>query len=435
MPDNYDNFKCSFQFFTEKLKAEQSFTLAELSNYLGGSWKESTLRTYLSKKWRGLLIRVKQGYVVNAETFIYDEASYCRMMSQSRTKSEEPFRPELSDSIECLVEKAREAAVLAIDIYNRPMTVFRSQGFIVMMIIAWTSLLHAIFDSGGVDYHYYNKDGQPEVIDGDHKTWELSTCIKHYTKISEAVKKNIDFFIGIRNKIEHRYAPAIDIAVFGQCQALLYNFETLLTREYGAYFSLNNTLTIPLQVIMARPAWQMDNMKKYQARHYKEIREYIEAYHSDLSDEVQASQEYSFRIYLVPKTGNHQTSSDVAIEFLKYDPKNPEQFQGLEKQIVAIKSSRTVQVANQGKLKPKAVCLIVEPRIGRRLNTTDHAKAWKYYNVRTKAKSADGCNTKYCQFDEANHDYVYTQEWVEFLVEKLSDDSEYAKVCNYKSRR
>ena len=35
---------------------------------------------------------------------------------------------------------------------------------IVMMIIAWTSLLHATFESEGIDYYYYDKNGQPEVL-------------------------------------------------------------------------------------------------------------------------------------------------------------------------------------------------------------------------------------------------------------------------------
>jgi len=354
------------------------------------------------------------------------------MMSQNQIKSEEPFKPELPDFIECLVEKAREAAVLAIDIYNRPMTVFRSQGFIVMMIIAWNSLLHAIFETEGIDYHYYDKNGQPEIVDGDKKTWELSTCIHRCSKLTEAVKRNINFFIGIRNKIEHRYAPAIDMAIFGQSQALLYNFETLLTKDYGTYYSLNNTLTIPLQVIMERPSWQAESMKRFQAKHYQEIREYIDAYHAGLSEEVQASQEYSFRVYLVPKIGNHKSSSDVAIEFIKYDPDKPEKFQDIEKQIVAIKGNRTIQVANQGKLKPKAVSTIVASRICRKFNLSDHTKAWKFYNVRSSAKQAEGCDTKYCQFDEAHKDYVYTPEWVEFLVENLSDETEYSKVLAYK---
>ncbi|MCL1794969.1 MAG: hypothetical protein FWG34_14015 [Oscillospiraceae bacterium] len=121
-------------------------------------------------------------------------------------------------------------------------------------------------------------------------------------------------------------------------------------------------------------------MKKYQTKHYQEIKNYIDAYQADLSEEIHASQEYSFRIYLVPKLGNHQTSSDVAVEFIKYDPENPERFQGLEKQIVAIKENRTIQVANQGKYKPKDVSKIVALKIEKTFKVSDHTKAWKFYN-------------------------------------------------------
>lgn len=430
MQDKTENFKLSYQFFVEKMKTKQPFTLKELSDFVGSGWSESTPRTYLSKKWKGLLTKVKQGYVVNTDQFVYSEDEYCRMMSQSRTKSDEPFKPELSDNIECLVEKAHEAAILAIDIYNRPMTSFRSQGFIVMMIIAWTSLLHAIFEKEDIVY-YYLRDGKPEIIDGDKKAWELATCIDKCSKLTEPIKTNIKFFIRLRNKIEHRYAPMVDMAICGECQSLLYNFESLLTAEFGIYYSLNNTLSIPLQVITQRATWQTESMKKYQAKHYNELKEYIDTYRSELSEDIFASPEYCFRVYLIPKTGNHATSSDVSMEFVKYDPTNAEQFAGLEQNITLIKD-RIVQVANQGKLKPSDVCKAVSVKIGKTFNVSDHTKAWKYYKVRKQGYQGDGCNIKYCQFDDVHHDYIYTQDWVDFLVAKLSNDDEYSRIKAYR---
>ena len=34
-------------------------------------------------------------------------------------------------------------------------------------------------------------------------------------------RKNIEFFLGLRNKIEHRYYPELDPALYGECQAML----------------------------------------------------------------------------------------------------------------------------------------------------------------------------------------------------------------------
>lgn len=53
-----------------------------------------------------------------------------------------------------LVEKARDAATMAIDVYNRPATTFRSPAYIVLMIIAWAALFHAIFERRKVAYYY-----------------------------------------------------------------------------------------------------------------------------------------------------------------------------------------------------------------------------------------------------------------------------------------
>ena len=43
------------------------------------------------------------------------------------------------------LEKARDSALLAVEAYNKPAVAFKSGGFIVLMVIAWTSLFHAIF--------------------------------------------------------------------------------------------------------------------------------------------------------------------------------------------------------------------------------------------------------------------------------------------------
>ncbi len=75
----------------------------------------------------------------------------------------------LSLKIKMQLEKARESAILAVDIYNKPATVFRSGGFIVLMCIAWTSLFHAIFFKKGRKPFYRCKDDRRryEIIDGD----------------------------------------------------------------------------------------------------------------------------------------------------------------------------------------------------------------------------------------------------------------------------
>ena len=59
-----------------------------------------------------------------------------------------------------LVKKLREAAIAAVQIFNNPGMIFKSELFIVLMAIAWTYLLHAHYRKIGVDYRYVSKEGK-----------------------------------------------------------------------------------------------------------------------------------------------------------------------------------------------------------------------------------------------------------------------------------
>ena len=428
-----EKLRASYYFFLEKQKTGQSFTIGDISIATG--WSKSTINTYMTKKWTEILVRQPQKrFSVNIST--YSEEAYVRMMSQNYRQSIDPFKPNLSEEIEELVIKARDSAILAIDIYNRPVINFRSEGYIVMMIIAWTALLHAIFELNGIDYFYKGSDGNYMIIDNDKKAWELARCIDNCDNnlLSPATKKNLQLFISLRNKIVHRYVPALDIDIFGESQAMLLNFESLITKKFGLYYALNNTLTFPLQVSSIRSNEQIKITKKIQSAHYKELKQYIEIYRHSLSDDVYSDNQYSFRVFLIPQIGNHQKSADCAIEFIQYDPNQPEKFERIKKDIALIKEKH-ISVANQGRYKPQMVCNILSKKLGWKVSIDLHTKAWKYYKIRKPGYQATGCNTEYCQFDEPHKDYVYTQSWIDFLYKKFGNQSELERIKNIDKRK
>ena len=79
---------------------------------------------------------------------------------------------------------------------------------------------------------------------------------------------------------------------------------------------------------------------------------------------------------------------------MQYDPKHPEEFEAIKKDIALIKEKR-IPVANQGKLKPQMVCDILSQKMDKKISVSLHTKAWKYYKVRKSGTQANGCNTKY----------------------------------------
>ena len=81
-----------------------------------------------------------------------------------------------------------DASLLAVEIYNKPRTLFRVEGFITQMIIAWTRLFHAHFNHTiGNKYYYKNAKGHYKKVDGEKKSWELKTCIKEHKNLDEAI--------------------------------------------------------------------------------------------------------------------------------------------------------------------------------------------------------------------------------------------------------
>jgi hypothetical protein len=332
-----------------------------------------------------------------------------------------------SVNVQQLLRKSQESAILAVDIYNKPATKFRSYGFIVLMTIAWTSIFHAIFEKRKIKYFYRKPDSQRfYYVDGERKAWDLSKCSDEYfADTNSPIKKNLNFFITLRNKIEHRFLPSLDFEICGECQSLLLNFEKIITQEFGEEYGLNESLSIPLQLLSINPDWKKRVMKELQGKHYRIVKKYIDTYRQSLDNSIWQSSEFSFRVFLVPQIGSNPRTSDCAIEFINYDPNNPEEMEKHEK-ITALIKEKQVPVLNPGKFKAGDVSEEIHSRLGIIFNPSyQHAKCWKYYKIRPERGNLQPhkTNVKYCQYDATHKDYVYTQDWIDFLVSELSDEN------------
>lgn len=154
----------------------------------------------------------------------------------------------LPRSVKELLSKSIDSATQAISTYNDPRSSFRTGNFTVLMIIAWTALTHAYFEREKVNYFYKEKNGRYKKIDGDKKAWELSKTVTEIFDETDPIRKNIELFIKLRNKIEHRNLPALDKELVGESQALVLNFEDWLVTKFGERYILIDTLFVPIQL-------------------------------------------------------------------------------------------------------------------------------------------------------------------------------------------
>lgn len=214
---------------------------------------------------------------------------------------------------------------------------------------------------------------------------------------------------------------------------MLLNFEQTLVSEFGEKHAIRGGLTFTLRFSKAAYRPQTGGAARSQGKTYRAVKQFIDAFRSSLSADVQNDLAYSFKVYLLPKMGGHASKDAVAIEWVKYDPSNPDEMKQYEK-VVAMIKEKQVPVANLGLLKPGEVVRQVQKRLGKRFNMYHHVQSYRHFNARPGKGAVDptACDARYCVYDQMHKDYGYRPEWVEFLIQQLSDPATYELVTHRK---
>jgi hypothetical protein len=412
----FDKVDLAYDFLVSREKIQESFTIEELAAATG--WKVQTCKTYPTKTWNKFISRDGKQYTTLGVKYISKE-DFRYINTQKHMDS----IPQSERSVN--LKKAREFALLAVATYNNPFTDFKTFGFIVNIIIAYTSLFHAIFAKNGMPYSYLEDDGSPKLVDGQEKAWELKTCCQEYWPgIESAEKANLLFLIGLRNVIEHRGLPAIDLLTFGECQAAINNFENIIIKEFGEDNALMINLALAMQLTRATQQAQIDAIKQFQTENFNVVKSFMVDYKNELSDDIVQSQQYRLRALLVPLVGKNAKQSDLAIEFINVSNLSEDEVEKYESGIAFIKN-----VENQFKLKPTKVVSLVQKK-EKSFNITTHTKFWKHYEARP-IENDKKFKGKYCGYVEGFDGYLYCQEWVRFILAVYKDKDELKKILAY----
>lgn len=330
---------------------------------------------------------------------------------------------EAAESWERTLSAARDEALLAVDLYNQSNRPRRLEAFFVHMHLAWLYLFQASYQRDGNPYIFL-KNGQPELIDGEPKSWDLSKFARERWKENDPVRKNLELSILLRNKIEHRFEEAISVAVAGYAQALLLNFNNELTAAFGEGATLGSELRFPVFIgsFTREGAAQIAAAAQ---RTPSEIKKFLMEFESGLSKEVVEDHRFELRIHLIQKTGA-KAEADVALTFVREADLTEDERMALAeigKHGTTIIREQIREVVNAGKLKPRDVAKAVEARIPYKFSVYSHfSRACYTLAVRPRNGDSHPERTKieYCVYDAPHKDYLYTEKFVDKLVEKAS---------------
>ena len=302
--------------------------------------------------------------------------------------------------------RAREAMILAVQIFNSAALKFKTEVFVVLANIAWTYLLHEHYTRNGV-----------EVIRSDGRSLLLSQIIaRQDCPLSEGIRNNLRALKIIRDDVEHKLLGKSDVKWQGLFQACCLNFDRILCEMFGDRLTLAKDLSFALQ-FARMDVEHIATLNRY------EVPPYIDALDSrldqSLTDEERADLEYQFRVIY---TLDAASKSRSHFEFVR-----PDSAEG--------KSIRNVLVQYKAAdylypYKPMQVRDLVKSRTGKPFTTHNHTQAWRLFKVRPArgAKQPGNTDKDYCIYHSAHGDYTYSEKWVDRLVEEVADDKQFAAI-------
>jgi hypothetical protein len=279
-----------------------------------------------------------------------------------------------------LLKKSREAALSSVQIFNNPNITFKSETFILLMVVAWTYLLHAYYRGMNIEYRYFTQKNLRKKFDttkfGAIKYWELERCLNHdQCPLTNDVSKNLKFLIGLRHEVEHQMTTRIDDLLSARFQACCINYHESIEKLFGKEYGIARYLAVSLQFSSLQHE-QIDLLNQHPGlpRH---IRSYIDEFDKTLSADEFNSQQFSYRVFFVPKTVNHLNQADQVIQFVKADSE-------IAKNVNA--SIALVKEMERPKYLPKAIVELMQAEGYPNFKVHHHTDLWKSLDAKNPPK-------------------------------------------------
>jgi hypothetical protein len=305
--------------------------------------------------------------------------------------------------------RAREAMILAVELFNTPRVVFKTGVFAMLVNVAWTYLLHEYYESSGV-----------QIVKDDFSLLLSQMVTRDDCPLSKPCKQNLIALKKIRDVVEHRTIGQFDLKWLPLFQANCLNFESTLTTLFGAKLTLGHELGFSLQFAKLTTD-QIATLQGF------DVPEHIAALDASLADKLHGEDaddlDYQFRVVYT------LTSASKAKSHFQFI--NPDSAEGKEIQNVLIKHKPAEDI---WPLKHDEVVKLVEKKSGRKFNKDKHQRALRMYNIRPKANSVDisATDRMYCIYHPLFRSYTYSHAWVDFLCNEIADERRWTALSTFK---
>lgn len=279
-----------------------------------------------------------------------------------------------------LLKKSREAALAAVQIFNNPNVSFKTETYVMLMVVAWTYLLHAYYRGQRIDYRYFTKCDKRRRFDrtkhGAFKHWELERCLDEKAcPLQREVVQNLKFLIGLRHEIEHQMTTRIDDLLSARFQACCINYHEAVVSMFGEGHGIAKHLAVSLQ-FSSLESEQIDTLDQHRGLPGN-IRRFIIGFDGALSVDDFTSPKFAYRVIFVPKTVNHPSQADQVIKFVKADSEVAQQVNA---------TYAVVKETERPKWLPSEIVRKMKAEGFPRFGMHQHTELWKSRDAKNPAK-------------------------------------------------
>ena len=317
---------------------------------------------------------------------------------------------DMADLTEQLLNKSKEAFILAIEIYNKPTIKYRVEGFAFFICNAWELMLKAYLIKTKGEANIYYKDN-PE------RTISLENCIKQiFTNDKDPLRLNLEKIIELRNISTHFITEEYEMVYVPLFQSCIFNFNEKMQKFHG----IDVTELISLNFLNLVVKEKSFDENEIRAKYSDQITHKLLGLNDKISKIVdESNSNFAVKIehhYYITKDKNKATDTVVVDK----NSTNPVQI------IKELKNPNETHKYNA-----KKVCAEITKQIKRlNLNVKQNGtiiKVFNFYhfNLFCKYFGIKG-NEKWCFVYKANSapNYSYSMQAIEFIIGELKKDPE-----------
>lgn len=308
--------------------------------------------------------------------------------------------------IDKLINKSKEAFMMAIEIYNKPTIHYRVEGFSFFICNAWELMLKA---------HMIKVFGESSVYykDNPNRTISLENCIaKIFTNNKAPLRLNLEKVIELRNTSTHFITEEYEMIYIPLFQSCVFNF----IEKMQEFHKIDMTEIIPQNFITLAVSMKSLNEAEIRAKYPVEIANKMISTYSNISKTIENNNaDFAIRVdhhHFITKDKNKATS------VVRIDSSG-------ENAVTIIKELKDPNDTH--KYTQKKCVEEVKKRL-KKLNVKSNLSDWfnKYHFGLFSDYFEFKSNLRYCYVNRINErpQYSYSLQAIDLIVEEIKKNPE-----------